>query len=1693
MTFQSVLKMRKLLLPLLFVFCLAGNVQAQLNNSWIDYSKTYYKFLVPTDGLHRISQPVLSGIGLGNVPAEQFQLWRNGKQVRIYTSASTGPLGSNGYIEFLGKRNTGEEDTPLYRDPYNQLTDSFSLHNDTAAYFLTVNPAGGNLRFETAANNVNGNTLSPEPYFMRTVSHAYKEKYNRGYAAIVGEYVYSSSFEQGEGWTSNDAVPGFDLTYEFNQLNVYTAGPANSLSVYISAFGNALYTRNLRVKLFNNVVLDSQMNYFTIIKKRIDNLPLSYLQSPNYVPVYMNGTSTNPIDRIVVGEIALTYPSTFNFSLKKKYSFNLGPSSVGNYLEIESFDYGVTPPVLYSLNDGKRYEADLSVAGKIRFVLPPSTDPKRQFILMNVESSNITNVASLSVKNFVNLTQTSNQGDYLIISNSALYNDGNGVNYVDLYRQYRASVAGGSYNAKVFNIEELNDQFAFGIRKHPSAIRDFIRYADRNFTVKPKYAFIIGRGLSSLEYRENAENPVTEKLDLVQTFGWPASDVLLACEPGKNVPLFPIGRLSAVNGTEVKQYFEKVKEYEQVQATPSGAIADKAWMKNIMHIVGGADSLEDDLFNSYLNGYKAIAEDSLFGASVSTFRKASTAAVQQATGQQIEQLISDGVSVISYFGHSSANTLAFNLSSPELYNNPRKYSFFDVSGCSAGNFFIFDPTRLTGNLSISEKYVLADHRGSIGFLASTHLGIPPFLNFYNTQYYNQFAKTMYGNTIGNQIRQVLNNLGSNPAALDYYTRIHLEEINLNGDPAIKINAFAQPDFVVEDQLVRVSPSVITVADNNFNVSVKMMNIGRVVNDSMRVIVKRQLPNDTIQVLYNQVVPAIKNIDSLSFTIPINSITDKGLNKLIVSLDTDSRITESYETNNTLTKEFYIFEDEIRPVYPYNYSIVHNQNITFSASTANALGGQRQYVMEIDTTENFNSAFKKQYTTNGVGGLIQFTPGNITFTDSTVYYWRTSMVPLGTNPQIWNGSSFVYIAGSSDGFSQSHYYQHLKSTFSNTIGLDADRLYRFRQIPRNLLIRTGLYPYISYDRINVNIDFDQVEYYGCKYGSLQFLVYDSSTLQPMHNYNTAGSGRFGSWPICDPYADGSRHFFEFPYTDPVYRKKAMDFLDSIPSGSYVSITNLGWTGNTSFISEWQADASLYGAGNTLYHKLKALGFTKIDSFYKNLPFLFVYQKGMASFTPKQTMGATEEDQVEETYVLASKYKDGTIESPAFGPATAWRTLHWWPKSLPPAENDTTTVQVFGIRSNGARDLLATVTTQALDTTLAFINASVYPYLKLKMYTKDEISTTPAQLKYWRINADYVKEGAVAPNIFYSMKDTVDQGEKINFALAFKNISPVGFDSIKIKFVITDRNNAPHVISLPKAKPILQGDTVTVRYSIDTKDYPGNNTLYLMFNSDADQPEQALFNNFVYKDFYVKEDKFNPLLDVTFDGVHILNRDIVASKPEIMVKLKDESRFMALSDTALLKVQVRYPDGTLHNYFFGPEMIFTPANLTSGQNTATIEFKPYFPDDGEYELIVSGKDVVGNRAGNLEYRVTFTVINKPMISNMLNYPNPFTTSTAFVFTVTGSEVPQNIRIQIMTITGKVVREITKAELGPIHIGRNITEFKWDGTDSYGQKLGNGVYLYRVITNLDGKSLDKYKADGDRTDKYFNKGYGKMYLMR
>ena len=58
------------------------------------------------------------------------------------------------------------------------------------------------------------------------------------------------------------------------------------------------------------------------------------------------------------------------------------------------------------------------------------------------------------------------------------------------YKQYRQSIAGGSYQVIDANIDELYEQFAYGINKHPVAIKNFVKYLIDSLPAKPKYVFL---------------------------------------------------------------------------------------------------------------------------------------------------------------------------------------------------------------------------------------------------------------------------------------------------------------------------------------------------------------------------------------------------------------------------------------------------------------------------------------------------------------------------------------------------------------------------------------------------------------------------------------------------------------------------------------------------------------------------------------------------------------------------------------------------------------------------------------------------------------------------------------------------------------------------------------------------------------------------------------------------------------------------------------------------------------------------------------------------------------------------------------------------------------------------------------------------------------------------------------------------
>lgn len=1700
---------------LIIFLAYAGQLKAQTyNNEWINYTQTYFKFKVGHSGAFKIYQHTLADLGIGTANADHYQIWRNGKQVPLFTSNTGEPLTNHsGYIEFWVEKNDGIPDSVLYRKPEYQLSNRLNMFTDTVTLFLSVNSAITNLRITQTNNDVAGNTLLPDPYFLHHINFEYREQINRGIYLDFpdGSWAFSPSYDWGgEGFTSLYLTNAETKTHNLTDLNVYTGGNAPAAKLDIAAVGNRYVDRRYVVKVSGDSVYGKSLNNFDSDIPSI-NVPLNKLTTANPA-ISITNAGTVISDRLALVYTRLTYPRTFRFDGGPNFKFELPANVQGNFLEIERFNFDGAQPVIYDLTNNKRYIAEGNFPGTIKVKLLPSVAP-RQLVAFSSSPVNVIELKNtdFTTRNFTNYSQTANQADYAIISHKLLNNSSGGSNPVEEYRTYRSSATGGGYNAKSINIDELEDQFAFGINKHPLSVKNFLRYSRAKFASPIKSVFLIGRGVDYWE-KSRLPNPddinVVHVTDLVPTFGYPGSDELLASEHGLSQPLTPIGRLSAIYKYEVADYLEKVKSYEQALNNNSPEPADKKWHKNVVHVAGGSDQgLSNTLINALSTG-KRIIEDSAYGAKVYNFHKETASATESLNSTELNGLFKEGIGLLTYFGHSSANTFDYNLDYPENYDNTGKYPVFNVMGCNAGNFFTFNRNRLFDKETLSERYVLAKQKGVIAFLAASGLGVVSYLENYYNNFYNTLSKSHYGKTLGEikleTIKKILlfspetgANADSRPSLL---TRMQCEHFLLHGDPALKLYNQPKPDFAISAQDIIIEPQNVSIGDAKFAVKSRFYNLGKSVNGMLTIEVKRTFPDLTSEIVIKDTIIAPYNNDSLTYEFVVDGSRHTGLNKLEFKLDAINAYDEVYETNNIAIKEIYIIEDNARPVYPYNYSIINTSSVKLVASTDNAFALPKEYRFEMDTTNLFNSAVRQVYTVTAPGGIIEYTPP-VTLQDGRVYYWRVGTKGTDNN-YLWNNASFVYLSADGTGYNMSHIHQML---YNNLDRLQLDSFtQKYTQDKKvNLFIRSGVFPIAAPTAtgFSISLDDDMFTKSPCGISNIVVNVFDPKTGKPWYNSSSevGQQPQYDSDPIC---GGGREHNFQYSIMSQAKRKSLSDFLDIIPDGYYVTIRNSSgplYTDNT-YAADWKNDATALGAGNTFYEKLKTQGFTTIDSFNRPRVFVFVYQKNRPAFVPKTIFSEGISDPITLSAYIDVKDSVGYITSPLLGPAKKWKTLHWRGSSLDNPSFDKASVTVMGVNANGVETVLYNTLVQQ-DFDLSAVNAVNYPYIRLKLTTEDEANYTPYQLSYWRINADMLPEGAVAPNLITNVtyKDTIDAGAPYVLSIPFKNIGPANFDSVAYKFTVRNGNSVEQVLMQGKKKPLIINDTLMLQIPVNTKNIlPGKNTFTVTFNPDYQQPEQHLFNNYIFKQLYVKGDNTHPLMDVTFDGIHILNNDIVSAKPNIVIKIKDEAEYLLLNDTSIVSVQLRYPDNTLRSVYFknNDTLRLIPAT-SSNNNEASIEFTPYLLEDGIYELIVTGKDMSGNTAGTAAYRVSFMVNNKPMLSNLMNYPNPFTTSTAFVFTLTGVEIPQQLRIQILTVTGKVVKEINKEELGPINIGRNITEYKWDGTDQYGQKLANGVYLYRVITNLNGKALDKYMISNDNktdiTDKFFNKGYGKMYLMR
>ena len=131
-----------------------------------------------------------------------------------------------------------------------------------------------------------------------------------------------------------------------------------------------------------------------------------------------------------------------------------------------------------------------------------------------------------------------------------------------------------------------------------------------------------------------------------------------------------------------------------------------------------------------------------------------------------------------------------------------------------------------------------------------------------------------------------------------------------------------------------------------------------------------------------------------------------------------------------------------------------------------------------------------------------------------------------------------------------------------------------------------------------------------------------------------------------------------------------------------------------------------------------------------------------------------------------------------------------------------------------------------------------------------------------------------------------------------------------------------------------------------------------------------------------------------------------------------------------------------------------NLSVGLHTITFKAWDVYnnPISTEIQFIVMGGETI-------------------TLTHVLNYPNPFVNYTEFWFSHNRPFESLEVQVQVMTVTGKVVWTRNQIITTEGFLSKEIT---WDGKDDFGNKIGKGVYIYKltVKSNLTNTKTEKFE---------------------
>ncbi|WP_128762324.1 type IX secretion system sortase PorU [Leeuwenhoekiella aestuarii] len=215
----------------------------------------------------------------------------------------------------------------------------------------------------------------------------------------------------------------------------------------------------------------------------------------------------------------------------------------------------------------------------------------------------------------------------------------------------------------------------------------------------------------------------------------------------------------------------------------------------------------------------------------------------------------------------------------------------------------------------------------------------------------------------------------------------------------------------------------------------------------------------------------------------------------------------------------------------------------------------------------------------------------------------------------------------------------------------------------------------------------------------------------------------------------------------------------------------------------------------------------------------------------------------------------------------------------------------------------------------------------------------------------------------------------------------------------------------------------------------------------------------------DDNVGPLINLYMNDENFVNGGVTNTSPTLLVKLEDENGINTAGGIGHDLIAII--DGDEENPIILNEFYESDVdNFSLGGALRTLrDLEP-----GLHTVTVIAWDTYNNSStADLQFVVAGDEELK--LEHVLNYPNPFVNYTEFWFNHNRPYEPLEIQVQIFTVTGKVVKTINQLVTTTGFLSREIT---WDGLDDFGQKIGKGVYVYKITvkSTLTNKKVEKFE---------------------